>query len=233
QAEQPLDEEARSRAFVGVAPESLQLLLEIVGLEEPAVESQSLLELTLLGAGEIVPAGQQQPTLAPHQSPQGTLLAEELLSAGLVHGGVDVLHYVELVEDDGRSRQVFPQALQVWFPHVHADRTYPSPAPRRQVLSEEAVQGLTLALRTRPEGFPSLQVRDHREALALTPEDLIDSHVSQRSTWAAVTPGRKSSLIDAEHGLHGQTPLRGDAPHRCVLAVPSYRFGKAPRVRPF
>jgi hypothetical protein len=43
---QPVSQEGHGGPFVGIAPEPLDLLLEVVGLEEAAVEGEGLLELS-------------------------------------------------------------------------------------------------------------------------------------------------------------------------------------------
>jgi hypothetical protein len=157
-------------------------------------------------------------------------LAEELLAAGLIDRGVDVLHHVELVEDDRGLGQVLAETLEEGLPHVDAHRLDRATAARRQILGEEAVQRRFLALRPAPDRLARGQVGDHRQALALAPEDLVDPHPPQRAAPATLGPRPKRSLVDPPHRLRREAPLRGHSPHRRIFAVPRHRGRKARRV---
>jgi len=76
---EPPEQKAGDPLARRVAPEAIELLAQDVGLEEPAIGGEQLLELARLGAAHGLPAPRQQPPLAPPVGPHDRPGAEELL----------------------------------------------------------------------------------------------------------------------------------------------------------
>ncbi len=196
-----------------------QLLLQEVGLGQPAVQGQELLAQSAFAVLQVRPAA-QQPALPSQQAAGRAALAEALGPAGLIERFVDVAQDVELVVHDPGLGQVLPEALHEGLPHVHAPRPDRPPKLGRQGLDEEPVQGLPPALQPDSQGFAPLQVTDDGEELvALAKRDRIDPEGLQGLPSSARRPAAQDTLIHAAHGLGGQ-PLFGRHPaHRSRLTV--------------
>lgn len=179
QGPEPALQEPPGGPLVGGGPEAGQLLLQEVGLGQPAVEGEALPEARPFVSLQIGPPPQEQPALAAGQTPSFTPLPEELGPPDLVQRLGGVAQDVELVVDDPGVGQMSPEALDEGLPHVHADSADGPAAAGRQGLGEEAVQGLPFALQPHPEGFAALHVADHgQERVALAQGALIDPEVS-------------------------------------------------------
>jgi len=233
EATHPVLEEAESGCLVGVLPQALELLFKEVGFEQTPVERQGFVEQSSFGRAEVSPASEKQPALAAHGRPHGGTLAKELLSSGFIDRGVDVLHYVELVEDDGRSGQMLFHTLQVRLPHVHAHGAHRPSEPWRQLLVEKAVQGFLSAVGPRPERLAELQVGNHRQASTLPPEDLVDPHPSKRFSTPLPTPVLQAAFVDASNRLLRQPPSSSHSIDRSILAFAGDRSREPLGIRMF
>lgn len=100
-------------------------------------------------------------------------------AAHVIHGVVEVLGDMKLVEDDLGlcCLHMLPRGLNVGLPHVHGDRGDPCALDRAQGLPEP-IQTLLLPILGQVEDAAAIQVGDHGEVAVLLGEGvLIDAQV--------------------------------------------------------
>src|SRR5579885_267445 len=165
------------------------------------------------------PPAEQQPALAFDRSSDLAASAEKLGPSHLVHGLAGVLHDVKLVVHDAALGRPTEDARRVWLPHVHTRRRDPAPLQGAQFRSEELVELLLLAVRTKPQRLARLQIAHHRqELLRLSHVDLIHAHLPQHRLFPSLRPPLQIPLIDRPHRPRRQSKLARHLPRRSRLA---------------
>src|SRR5262249_20569988 len=154
----------------------VELLLEQVGLEQPAVHGQQRHEVAALAAAQAAELGQQQPLLAADRVAVHAAAPEELLLADLVDRLGQVALDVESVEHDLGQGRVGLDRADVALPHVHGN--YPEPAASSGAeLDEERIEGVSFAALADPDHAGSGVVPDDGQVLLVTATitDLVDA----------------------------------------------------------
>jgi hypothetical protein len=100
-----------------------------------------------------------------------------------------MLQHVELVQDDGGTRQARRDRVQIRAMHVCADRLNCRALSRIQAGRHQAGQGLSRPVRCQAHHFPVHEVREHGvELLLFAAVDFIGAQVPRPAPWPRVIP---------------------------------------------
>ena len=133
---QPANEDVPHTYRCLVHPKTVQLLAQDVGLEEPPINREELLELVAFRAPHGLPPPEQKPALAAPVRPHHGAGAKELLAADVVERGAGVLEDMELVEHHIGLRQDVADGVQVGPMHVSANGANGAPLMRVEIRGE-------------------------------------------------------------------------------------------------
>jgi len=220
-AVQPPLEEAPRPAFAVVGVEVHEVVLEQHRPVELAVGADLLFEHLLVFRGPTLRGFQHRKAGVAQIAPGLGIGVASKLPADLGDRVVEMAHDVEAVENDARLRCLLAQHDQVRLPHVGADRLELSRSLRPQA-SEEAQQGLDLAVLARPHDPAAEVVDDHGEVLVVpTVADLVHPDHPQAVEVAIAVPlALDHPVDDVAHGGPGEAEVLGHGGEIAALSQP-------------
>src|SRR5208283_1232075 len=218
--------------FAVVVPELAEGLLEQVRGVQALVGRQQQLQVLAGRAGEILRVRQERVFLPLDET---TLLALEacvLSLANLVECLAEVLHHVELIEQDGRLGGVLVRGVAKRLPHIHDGEANAFSLLFTEKSVELIHARLAPVVSAEPDRPTPFQVADHDPvAVALADRDLIDPN--DLRAGGADAPDLFAHVVHLQplDGLPVQVQLCGDVADRASATAPAHVQGKPLRMQ--
>src|SRR6266702_7360784 len=185
----PVVEESFGMERAAVAPEELKAFLEQITAQQAAIGLHGgcqRQQASPLAGGQIPRILQQNEACSFDGLFARAREMADFLTADLIEGIQAVPNQVEAVEHQRGLRQVLPDGIGIWSPHITADRADRAATPRVEPL-EEGIDGFALARLSDPDDAAAFQIVDQRQIrMALPAADFIHANHVQRLPSAAL-----------------------------------------------